>query len=255
MIKFFRKIRQQLLTENKYIKYLLYAIGEIILVVIGILIALNINNTNEIRRQRIQELHYLKNIKTDLKLNVVHLDKYIEMRNSTINSARILVEHFEGKMIEDYEEFNGHTINIYTWRKFFQINNTFQELVNSGNFSLISNDTIKSALLNIETLYKVMKDEEAHFRYDSEKLLYDPYFEKIDTNPLVQNFTYQMSGGKAGKRIPLTIRNFQPMLDDIKQKNGFVMAEYEFTVMNVHLKEIKVMCNQLMQLIALELEK
>lgn len=47
MIKFFRKIRQRLLTENKFSKYLLYAIGEIILVVIGILIAININNTNE----------------------------------------------------------------------------------------------------------------------------------------------------------------------------------------------------------------
>ena len=46
MIKFFRRIRQQLLTENKLAKYLLYAIGEIILVVIGILIALQINNWN-----------------------------------------------------------------------------------------------------------------------------------------------------------------------------------------------------------------
>ena len=50
MIKFFRKIRQRLLTENKFSKYLLYAIGEIILVVIGILIALQINNWNEGRK-------------------------------------------------------------------------------------------------------------------------------------------------------------------------------------------------------------
>jgi len=51
MIKFFRKIRQQLLTENKFSKYLLYAIGEIVLVVIGILIALQIDNANEIKKQ------------------------------------------------------------------------------------------------------------------------------------------------------------------------------------------------------------
>ena len=50
MIKFFRKIRQRLLTENKFSKYLIYAIGEIILVVIGILIALQINNWNENRK-------------------------------------------------------------------------------------------------------------------------------------------------------------------------------------------------------------
>ena len=50
MIKFFRKIRQKLLTENKFSKYLIYAIGEIILVVIGILIALQVNNANEVRK-------------------------------------------------------------------------------------------------------------------------------------------------------------------------------------------------------------
>jgi hypothetical protein len=47
MIKFFRKIRQKLLTENKFSKYLIYAIGEILLAVIGILIALRINNWNK----------------------------------------------------------------------------------------------------------------------------------------------------------------------------------------------------------------
>ena len=52
MIKFFRKIRHKLLTENKFSKYLIYAIGEIVLVVIGILIALQINNNNELRKEK-----------------------------------------------------------------------------------------------------------------------------------------------------------------------------------------------------------
>jgi hypothetical protein len=59
MIKFFRKIRQGLLTENKFSKYFLYAIGEIILVIIGILIALYINNRNEVR---IIENKYISNL-------------------------------------------------------------------------------------------------------------------------------------------------------------------------------------------------
>ena len=53
MIKFFRKIRQNLLSENKFSKYLIYAIGEIILVVIGILIALQINNWNESEKNQV----------------------------------------------------------------------------------------------------------------------------------------------------------------------------------------------------------
>jgi len=244
-----------MIKDNKVGKYILYAIGEIILVVIGILIALNINNKNEANKQRDRELHYLKNIKNDLNMNVAHIDKYIESRGTAAITATKILEHYEGKPIDDFEAFAGETISIYTWRKFFQINNTFQELVNSGNLALISNDSIKNTLLNMETLYKVMKDEESHFRYDSETLLYDPYFEKVDTNPIVKNFTYHASGGNAGERVPLTKKHFENMLNDVKQKNGFVMAQYEFTVMNGQLSEMKVMCNQLIELIDKELKK
>ena len=67
MIKFFRKIRQKMLTENKFSKYLIYAIGEIILVVIGILIALSINTWNERR---------VNNIKT-IKGRNIQKDQYL----------------------------------------------------------------------------------------------------------------------------------------------------------------------------------
>lgn len=244
-----------MIKDNKVGKYILYALGEIILVVIGILIALNINNKNEANKQRTRELHYLKNIKNDLQMNISHIDTYIESRGTAVITATKILEHFEGKPIDDFEAFAKETISIYTWRKFFQINNTYQELVNSGNLALISNDSIKNTLLNMETLYKVMKDEESHFRYDSETLLYDPYFEKVDTNPIVKNFTYHASGGKAGERVPLTKKHFENMLNDVKQKNGFVMAQYEFTVMNGQLTEMKNMCNQLIELIDEELKK
>lgn len=253
MIKFFRRIRQSLLSENKFSKYFLYAIGEILLVVIGILIALNINNNNEKNKQRAQELHYLKNIKTDLQMNIAHIDNYIDTRSKAAANAAKILEHYEGRPIENYEAFAGEAISIYTWRKFFQINNTYQELINSGNLALISNDSIKNILLNIETQYKVMKDEESHFRYDSETLLYNPYFERVDTNPIVKNFTYQVTGGQAGERITLTRAHFENMLNDVKQKNGFVMAVYELTTMNGQLAEMKTMCNQLITLIDKEL--
>ena len=135
MIKFFRKIRQQLLTENKLGKYLIYAFGEIVLVVIGILIALQINNSNEDQKLRNQELHYLKNLKTDLNLNISELDKYIDIRNSRIESANYVLEHFEGKPLTDLNAFAFHTTNIYIWQKFSQHDNTFQELINSGNLT------------------------------------------------------------------------------------------------------------------------
>ena len=66
MIKFFRKIRQKLLSKNKFSKYLIYAIGEIVLVVIGILIALEINNNNEAKVNKDRFLGVLQEIETDL---------------------------------------------------------------------------------------------------------------------------------------------------------------------------------------------
>ena len=70
MIKFFRKIRQRMLTENKFSKYLLYAIGEIVLVIIGILIALNINNNNEIRKNENKFIYILSQIQIELEANI-----------------------------------------------------------------------------------------------------------------------------------------------------------------------------------------
>ena len=67
MIKFFRKIRQKMLTENKFSKYLIYAIGEIVLVVLGILIALQLNNLNEEKRTHIKQENYLALIRASSK--------------------------------------------------------------------------------------------------------------------------------------------------------------------------------------------
>ena len=70
MIKFFRHIRQQLLTENKFSKYLLYAIGEIVLVVIGILIALQINNWNEESKRKLRITSYITSLQVDLRNDI-----------------------------------------------------------------------------------------------------------------------------------------------------------------------------------------
>ena len=74
MIKFFRKIRQNLLIENKTVKYFKYAIGEIILVVIGILIALQINNWNENRKVNIIQQKYLTLLKQEALSNITSMD-------------------------------------------------------------------------------------------------------------------------------------------------------------------------------------
>ena len=84
MIQFFRKIRQRLLNENKLTKYLLYAIGEIFLVVIGILLALQINNWNDLRKQKQKEKFILRDLHQEFVFNRKLLDSIINQTRLTI---------------------------------------------------------------------------------------------------------------------------------------------------------------------------
>ena len=74
MIKFFRKIRLNLISESKTGKYIKYAVGEIILVVIGILIALSINNWNEQRKQNNEEIYILNQLKVEFKADSIKIN-------------------------------------------------------------------------------------------------------------------------------------------------------------------------------------
>ena len=95
MIKFFRKIRQNLLSEGKTGKYFKYAFGEIILVVIGILIALQINNWNQTRINRTIEIETLENLRQDLGSALTQLDIKIEQNysNRTSDSIALTIIH------------------------------------------------------------------------------------------------------------------------------------------------------------------
>jgi len=234
-------------------KYLLYATGEIVLVVIGILIALQINDANDARKERLKEVHYLENIKTDLQINIQEMDRYLETRTGCIEAARRIIGHFEGEPITDYDAFNADGVSIYSWQKFYQSNNTFQELVNSGNLGLISSESIKSKLLDIESLYKKMKSEEDHFRFDTEKLIYEPLYELMDLQQLVSNFEYVASGGKSGQQVILNAAFFEDYLNSQKLKNGFSMTILEFGTMNDQMRLMKKMSQELVASIDTEI--
>src|SRR5210317_479613 len=95
MIKFFRKIRYDLMRQNKTGKYFKYAVGEIILVVIGILIALQINTWNENRKLRNEELKILQNFKKSLLTDAAYRKESTAVYNATRNSIDYLIDYME----------------------------------------------------------------------------------------------------------------------------------------------------------------
>ena len=119
MIKFFRHIRKSQLMENKTGKYVKYAIGEIVLVVIGILIALQVNNWNEQKKLNIQEVKMLKEFRIDLTQALDDLEGNITDLQSCIKSNEIILNQITKKLSYndslDYH-FAIHVGNvIITW--------------------------------------------------------------------------------------------------------------------------------------------
>jgi len=226
MIKFFRHIRQTLLSKNKFNKYILYAIGEIVLVVIGILIALSINNANEMDKIRVKEHNYLQGIKADLSLNLSELQNFIHSRENHIKSANILLDFYEDTPVTDLDYFNYHTWIFLLWFPSDYNSNTFQELLNSGNLAIISNDSIKNDLLNMEIGYKKIRFVENHLQHDFEGLIYDQYFSIADVNPAMKNFIQQNENSDEEAKINISEEKVEELLRSQKFKNGCALSVY-----------------------------
>jgi len=94
MINFFRKIRQQLLSQNKVSKYLLYAIGEIALVMVGILLALQVNNWNEQKKERQIEQKLLQALKEEINSNINQIEQGIKLQIGYKKMYVALLEDF-----------------------------------------------------------------------------------------------------------------------------------------------------------------
>ena len=255
MIRLFRKIRRSLLSENKFSKYLLYAVGEIVLVVIGILIALQINNVNESHKQRVKEVQFLQNLKSDLIFEEKELERYIEIRESIVDSAQLALEYLNGKPMENAQIFNYHTFNVGIWREFQRNNNTFLELINSGNLTIISNDAIKNGLLNLDLTYKKIISNREHLRHDLEQYFYDPWFETVDLDPMVQSFAFYANTGEFDGNIELSRQELDELLNNKVFKNGFVLSVFTNSLIIDDYKTMKALNQKVAKLIDAEIEK
>ena len=181
MIKFFRKIRQQLLTENKFNKYILYAIGEIILVVIGILIALQINNWNEDRKAAIFEKKLLADIVPFIENNIWQLETSITHSKKYIKSAEIILDHIEEN--RPYHDSLGHHFsNAISWFHPTIENSGFESLKTYGMNS-IQNDTLRKRLGDIygsDRWFKILNSRQEEYFYSTASPILTELFESVE---------------------------------------------------------------------------
>ena len=178
MIKFFRKIRQNLLSEGKTGKYLKYAIGEIVLVMIGILLALQVSNWNQERKDRISERKLLDNIHRDFIQNKVSFDSIKTINYIGLNALEKMIELFPLKrdtlkhatFMKFNAQIQGITYNPYS--------SSVESAVNSNSLQLIQDEDLQKYLVSWkDVLMDYQEDENAYFQYLNNFVW--PYYRQI----------------------------------------------------------------------------
>ncbi|MCA6075022.1 DUF6090 family protein [Fulvivirga sedimenti] len=150
MIKFFNRIRQKLVTESKFSKYLLYAFGEIILVVIGILIALSINTWNETRKQNIAEHEFIEGIKNDLAQDKEYIKYIIQLAQDKDSVYSVLSKDLSFLYDADRPLLDSLLRNYFaTHRTFYPISGSFQAAIAGNEISKFKNKAFCSAVTKL----------------------------------------------------------------------------------------------------------
>jgi len=167
MIRFFRTLRQRLLAENRVSRYLLYAVGEIVLVVIGILLALQINTWNQERQNRTEERKYLQRLEQDLQLDLTRLEWVREnyerrliyaldildsLPGSNVSYVRewahyeAAFAHFNEKKQTEGRSVGEDLLTILSISHFRPVEVTFEELLSTGKINILRDDSLKVSL-------------------------------------------------------------------------------------------------------------
>ncbi len=165
MIKFFRRIRQNLLSEGKTGKYFKYAIGEIILVVIGILIALQINNWNEKRKIKNAEVEILQNLKAELKHNLEDLENINRQHKSEFEDGIYILNLF-GTDISNISvsKLDSLVSNAFSGFSFEAKDGYIKSLIASNKIDYLQNSELKSYITSFESMVIDANQEDGYIR-------------------------------------------------------------------------------------------
>lgn len=163
MIKFFRKIRQDLLSKGKTGKYLKYAIGEIVLVVVGILIALSINNWQQDRQNKKQEYRYINDLVNDFKQDSIHLEELrleAEITATTKDSIFKVINELDYQMDSLPNYFKLQWVG---YKVFSPSTSTIEEMKSSSHLEIISNPLLRKKIVKMYYEYELFLQDEGLF--------------------------------------------------------------------------------------------
>lgn len=197
MIKFFRHIRRSLVRENKMGKYFKYAIGEIVLVVIGILIALQINNWNEDKKLIKQEIKALREIREGFKADTLDLSINIMALRKASSSGLLLLNELNSNR-PYHDSLSRHFSSSIIYTRLISNDGPYEVLKVKG-LDLISNDSLRKRIINMhDNSYQSLRTWEPGF-FVSDRYIHE---QLIDWFDVVMAFDMGPNGYKDGKMVP-----------------------------------------------------
>lgn len=218
MMKFFRRIRQQPLTENKMSKYVPYAIGEIVLVVIGILIALQLNTWKENNRNKHVETTYLKGILNNLDQDINSLELLLKNGNEQVDSYATLLRAFTNSSNDIYSEiflqaiFKSQFSHIYLGHSI-----VFEDMKSSGKINFIKSDALRFEILEYYNFSeKTEKNQSDDYFLLFSKLKDEAFTNNLDLNSLIELYLFKDSNAELD---PLDLSFFKKDKSSIEVKN------------------------------------
>jgi len=157
MINVFRKIRRKLADDNKPIKYARYAFGEILLVMIGILLAFQVNSWNDQRKRNLLEIDILKELKQNLMVDIVDINENSIVHEQALKSSQIISSVIENDLPNN-DSLNNHFSNIIIVPMFLPTKTAYENLKLTGT-TLLDNDSLRLAIIELyERKYAFLKD-------------------------------------------------------------------------------------------------
>ena len=217
MLRFFRQIRLNLMTHNNSQRYLLYALGEIFLVVIGILIALQVNNWNEDRKNRRYEVMALAEIRKAIIADLEFFENhYLKYRIKQKKEADV----FFDKIIMN-EDFDVDSINHhFVWLKYgstFQYNRGPYEAIKSAGIDRISNDSLRNKITYMYDFFIPRHEELFEWSVGELEAAVGKYFDYLHDHPEISVVNGKVEISRNPRDLTLQmILNFLTFIDSLK---------------------------------------
>ena len=236
MIKFFRKIRQKLLFGSKFSKYLVYAIGEIVLVVIGILIALQINNLNEAKKERNLERTYLLGILDDLRTDTTSINKVVIP--NFLNNHRVKHRYLDSLERNNLLQIDSLVSKVASptnlassGLSFHPTVGTYNSLISDGNSAILRD---KELFNEIQELYEVWYKRNNEYGMRRDQLMDDISF-KYSYNFKYETRKEQLQNKDLKADLWLMLnrkRQYVGMLQEIEREIVSIIKRIENQIVN-----------------------